>query len=36
MKGNGALALKASASRRRTKAEVREEKLVEAARAKDV
>ena len=36
MKGTGALALKASAVRRRTKAEVREAKLEEAARAADV
>ena len=36
MKGTGALALKASASRRRTKAEIREAKLEEAARTADV
>ena len=36
MKGTGALGLKASAVRRRTKAEVREAKLEEAARAADV
>ena len=36
MKGTGALALKASASRRRTKAEIREAKLEEAARVADV
>ena len=36
MKGNGALALKASAVRRRTKAEVREAKLQEAARAAEI
>ena len=36
MKGTGALALKASASRRRTKAEIREAKLAEAVRAADV
>ena len=36
MKGNAAMALKASAVRRRTKAEVREAKLAEAARAAEV
>ena len=36
MKGNGALALRASAARRRTKAEVREAKLQEAARAAEI
>ena len=36
MKGTGALALKSSAVRRRTKAEIREAKLEEAVRAADV
>ena len=36
MKGSGALALKASATRRRTRAEIREAKLEEAVRVADV
>lgn len=36
MKGTGALGLKASAVRRRTTAQIREEKLLDAARAADV
>ena len=36
LKGNGALGLRVNASRRRTKAEIREEKLQEAARAADI
>ena len=36
MKGTGAMGLKASATRRRTKQEIREEKLVEAVRKKEI
>ena len=36
LKGNGALGLRVNASRRRTKAEIREEKLQEATRAADI
>ena len=36
MKGTGAMALKANASRRRTKAEIREAKLAESAKKADV
>ena len=36
MKGTGALGLKASAIRRRSKAEIREAKLLEAARAAEI
>ena len=36
LKGNGALGLRINANRRRTKAEIREEKLQEEARAADI